>query len=159
MAHSEHIGRYFLAGSLPLILVLNRVTQESVPRYPKIIDVVFGFIFGFIAATILVCCVMTSLSVIAPKIWEPYNRDALTVRLDRFPIAVYQDIEDAVGVKTSDPGRTRFPSLTRTTRTIFRSTGSEGRSWFPAGLISNKEVVDKEKNHGSDDRHHDPVVS
>ena len=101
----------FLAGCLPLVLVLNRVTQESVPRYPKIIDVVFGFVFGFIAATILVCCVMTSLSVIAPKIWEPYNRDALTVHFDRFPIAVYQRIEDTVGVKTNDPGRTRFPTF------------------------------------------------
>src|ERR1035441_11004944 len=49
----------FLAGCLPLILVLNRVTQEAVPRYPKVIDVVLGFIFGFLAATILVCCVMT----------------------------------------------------------------------------------------------------
>ena len=101
----------FLAGCLPLILVLNRVTQESVPRYPKIIDVVFGFIFGFIAATILVCCVMTSLSVIAPNIWEPYKRDALTVHGDRFPIAVYQRIEDTVGVKTNDRGRTRFPTF------------------------------------------------
>ena len=101
----------FLAGSLPLILVLNRLTQESVPRYPKIIDVVFGFVFGFIAATILVCCVMTSLSVIAPKIWEPYNRNALTVHLDRLPIAVYQHIEDAVGVKANDPGHTRFPTF------------------------------------------------
>lgn len=101
----------FLAGCLPLILVLNRATQESVPRYPKIIDVVFGFAFGFIAATILVCCVMTSLSVIVPKVWEPYNHDALTVHFDRFPIAVYQRIEDAVGVKTNDPGRTRFPTF------------------------------------------------
>lgn len=101
----------FLAGCLPLILVLNRVTQESVPRYPKIIDVVFGFIFGFIAATILVCCVMTSLSVIAPKIWEGYNHEALTLPFDRKPIEVYQSIERAVGVKADDPGRTRFPTF------------------------------------------------
>jgi uncharacterized membrane protein required for colicin V production len=101
----------FLAGCLPLILVLNRVTQEAVPRYPKVIDVVLGFIFGFLAATILVCCVMTSLSVIIPQIWEPYNRNALTVPFDRYPIAVYQHIEDVVGVKTNDPGRTRFPTF------------------------------------------------
>jgi uncharacterized membrane protein required for colicin V production len=101
----------FLAGCLPLILVLNRLTQEAVPRYPKIIDRLLGFIFGSIAATILVCCVMTSLSVIVPKIWEPYNHEALTVPFDRYPIAVYQRIEDVVGVKTNDPGRTRFPTF------------------------------------------------
>ena len=101
----------FLAGCLPLILVLNHVTQEAVPRYPKVIDWVLGFVFGLIAATILVCCVMTSLSVIVPKIWEPYNHDALTVPFDRYPIAVYRGIEDVVGVKTNDPGRTRFPTF------------------------------------------------
>ncbi len=101
----------FLVGCLPLILVLNRLTQDAVPRYPKILDMVLGFVFGFIAATILVCCVMTSLSVVVPKIWEPYNRDALTVPFDRYPIAVYQHIEDAVGVKANDPGRTRFPTF------------------------------------------------
>ena len=101
----------FLAGCLPLILVLNRVTQEAVPRYPKIIDTALGFVFGFISATILVCCVMTSLSVVVPTIWESYNRDALTMPFDRYPIAVYRRIEDVVGVKTNDPGRTRFPTF------------------------------------------------
>ncbi|HXI83457.1 MAG TPA: CvpA family protein [Verrucomicrobiae bacterium] len=101
----------FLVGCLPLILVLNRLTQDAVPRYPKILDWVLGFVFGFIAATILVCCVMTSLSVVVPKIWEPYNRDALTVPFDRYPIAVYRYIEDAVGVKANDPGHTRFPTF------------------------------------------------
>src|SRR5712671_3795294 len=101
----------FLAGCLPLILVLNYVTQEAVPRYPKIIDLALGFVFGLIAATILVCCVMTSLSVVVPKIWESYNHDALTVPFDRYPIVVYRRIEDVVGVKTNDPGRTRFPTF------------------------------------------------
>ena len=101
----------FLAGCLPLILVLNHLTQEAVPRYPKIVDMVFGFVFGLVAATILICCVMTSLSVVAPKIWEPYNHEALTVPFDRLPIMVYQRIEDAVGIKTDDPGRTRFPTF------------------------------------------------
>jgi uncharacterized membrane protein required for colicin V production len=101
----------FLVGCLPLILVLNRLTQEAVPRYPKAIDMVLGFVFGFISATILVCCVMTSLSVVVPTIWEPYNRDALTVPFDRYPIAVYQRVEDLVGVKPRDPGHTRFPTF------------------------------------------------
>jgi len=101
----------FLAGCLPLILVLNYVTQEAVPRYPKIIDLALGFVFGLIAATILVCCVMTSLSVVVPKIWESYNHDALTVPFDRYPIAVYQHIEHAVGVEANDPGHTRFPTF------------------------------------------------
>jgi hypothetical protein len=101
----------FLAGCLPLILMFNWVTQEAVPRYPKAIDAILGFVFGFIAATILVCCVMTSLTVVVPKIWEPYNHDALTVPFDRYPIAIYRRIEDVAGVKTNDPGRTRFPTF------------------------------------------------
>jgi hypothetical protein len=97
-----------------LILMLNRVTQAAVPRYPRVIDMALGFIFGFVAATILVCCVMTSLSVIIPQIWEPYNRNALTVPFDRYPIAIYQRIEDVVGVKTNDAGHTRFPTFEKT---------------------------------------------
>lgn len=102
----------FLLGCLPLILVLNQVTQQAVPRYPRIVDVVMGFVFGLISSTILVCCVMTSLSVIVPKVWEPYNHDALTVAFDQFPIEVYQRIEErCVGVPKTDPGHTRFPTF------------------------------------------------
>jgi len=102
----------FLAGCLPLILVLNRVTQQAVPRYPRFLDTVLGLILGMIAATILVCCVMTSLSVFIPKIWEPYNRDALTVPFDRYPIEVYEHIEEEwLGIPKSDPGHTRFPTF------------------------------------------------
>jgi hypothetical protein len=54
---------------------------------------------------------MTSLSVLAPKIWEPYNPNALTVRFDQKPIEVYQYIENAIGVKPKDPGHTRFPTF------------------------------------------------
>ncbi len=64
------LGAYwvlFLLGCVPLILVLNRVTMQAVPRYPKIIDTTLGLVFGFISATILVCCVMTSLSVLVPN--------------------------------------------------------------------------------------------
>jgi hypothetical protein len=101
----------FLAGCLPLILVLNWVTHDAVPRYPKFIDAVLGFVFGFIAATILVCSVMTSLSVIIPQIWEPYNHEALIKPFDQYPIMVYQRIEHATGVETNDPGHTRFPTF------------------------------------------------
>jgi uncharacterized membrane protein required for colicin V production len=102
----------FLAGCLPLILVLNRITQQAVPRYPKFIDMALGSVFGFIAASILVCSIFTSLSVVAPKIWEPYNRDALTIPLDRYPIAFYQDIEEHwFGVSKTNPGHTRFPTF------------------------------------------------
>lgn len=102
----------FLAGCLPLILVLNQVTQQSVPRYPRVIDAALGFLFGFMAAAILVCCVMTSLSVIVPKIWEPYNHDALTVPFDRYPIEVYEHIEEQwLGIPKANPGHTRFPTF------------------------------------------------
>ena len=110
----------FLLGCLPLILVLNQVTQQAVPRYPRIVDAVLGFVFGLVSSTILVCCVMTSLSVIAPKIWEPYNPDALTVRFDQKPIEIYQYIENAIGVKANDPGRTRFPTFDKADQDDFQ---------------------------------------
>jgi len=100
----------FLVGCLPLVLVLNQVTQQAVPRYPRIVDAVLGFVFGLISSTILVCCVTTSLSVIVPKIWDSYNHDALTVAFDRFPIAMYERIEQRwLGIQKTDPGHTRFP--------------------------------------------------
>jgi uncharacterized membrane protein required for colicin V production len=112
------LGAYwalFLLGCVPLILVLKRVTYQAVPRYPKVIDTTLGFVFGFISATILVCCVMTSLSVVVPTIWEPYNRNALTLPFDRFPIAVYEQIEDHwLGISKTDPGHTRFPTFEKT---------------------------------------------
>jgi uncharacterized membrane protein required for colicin V production len=105
----------FLIGCLPLILVLNRVTQQAVPRYPRIVDSALGLVFGFVSATILVCCVMTSLSVIAPKIWQPYNRNALTLPFDQVPVAVYENIEkEWLGVPKTDPGHTRFPTFEKT---------------------------------------------
>ena len=105
----------FLIGCLPLILFLNRVTEVSIPRYPRIVDVVLGVVFGAVSATILVCCVMTSLSVIAPKIWEPYNRDALMLPLDNVPIDIYQTVEkDWLHIAKSNPAHTRFPTFEKT---------------------------------------------
>ena len=102
----------FLVGCLPLILVLNRVTQQAVPRYPRVVDSAMGLVFGFVSATILVCCVMTSLSVIGPKVWEPYNREALTLPFDQFPIVAYERIEEQwLGIPRNDPGHTRFPTF------------------------------------------------
>ena len=102
----------FLIGCAPLIVLLNRVTMQAVPRYPRIIDTVLGFIFGLISATILVCCVMTSLSVFIPKVWEPYNHNGLTMPFDQVPIAIYQHIEERwLGIPKTDPGHTRFPTF------------------------------------------------
>src|SRR5229473_3043988 len=35
----------FLVGCLPLIVVLSRISQQSVPRYPKLVDGVLGGAF------------------------------------------------------------------------------------------------------------------
>src|SRR5437867_4015617 len=83
----------FLVGCVPLIAVMNHVTEESMPKYPKWLDAALGLVFGLLSATIVVCCVMTSLSVIAPKLYEPYNRGALVVPLDMVPISLYRAIE------------------------------------------------------------------
>lgn len=111
----------FLLGCLPLILVLNQVTQQAVPRYPRFLDAVLGFVFGLVSSTILVCCVMTSLSVIVPKIWDGYNPEALTVRFDQVPIEVYQHIEQQwLGIPKTDPGHTRFPTFDKANEDEFQ---------------------------------------
>jgi uncharacterized membrane protein required for colicin V production len=104
----------FLLGCMPLILIMNYVTQDSIPKYPKVVDVVLGSIFGMTSAVILVCCVMTSLSVIVPKVWEPYNRNALLMPLDQVPIAIYQTVERRwLDIPESDPSHTRLPTFNK----------------------------------------------
>jgi uncharacterized membrane protein required for colicin V production len=105
----------FLIGCLPLIAVMNGITQDSVPRYPKVVDSVLGFIFGFASAVILMCSIMTSLPVIVPKVWAPYDRSALLLPFDRAPITTYQYLEkNWLGIATTDPAHTRFPTFEKT---------------------------------------------
>jgi hypothetical protein len=71
-----------------------------------------GLVFGAASATILVCTVMSSLSVVVPKLWRDYDRQKLIVPFDRAPMLVYQAIEQRlVGIAPTDPGHTRLPSL------------------------------------------------
>ena len=102
----------FLVGCLPLIVIMNRVTESSVPRYPRFVDRVLGLALGAVSGLILVSCLMTSLSVITPKVWPPYDHDALLWPVDRIPIAVYQKVEgDFLGIRTNDVRHTRFPTF------------------------------------------------
>jgi hypothetical protein len=55
---------------------------------------------------------MLSLSVIMPKIWEPYQRSGLIVPLDKLPINVYRTVEEeCLGIGEKDPGHTLLPTL------------------------------------------------
>lgn len=102
----------FLIGCLPLIAVMNGITQDSVPRYPRIVDSVLGFIFGLTSAVILICSVMTSLPVVVPKVWAPYDRGALLRPFDRAPILTYRYIEkNWLGISETNPAHTQFPTF------------------------------------------------
>ena len=102
----------FLIGVTPLMVLTAYVERRATPRYPKLIDAVVGLIFGAVSATILVCTVMTSLSVIMPKVWSDYDRQKLILPLDLAPITVYQAIEQHwLGIAPNDPGHTRFPTF------------------------------------------------
>ena len=117
----------FLIGCLPLIVVMNRVTQDSVPRYPKVVDSVLGFVFGLTSAVILVCSVMTSLPAIVPKVWEPYDHNALLLPFDRAPIAAYQYIEkNWFDISEADPGHTRFPTFKKEDADNFQKYWDDG---------------------------------
>lgn len=101
----------FLAGCLPLIIIMDRITQDAVPRYPKALDITLGFLFGAFSAIVLVCCVMTSLSVVIPKLWDPYDRTTLLLPFDQLPLTAYQKVErDWMHVPASNPSHTRFPT-------------------------------------------------
>lgn len=105
----------FLLGSIPLILVLKYLNEEARPRYPSVLDKLLGFAFGLLAAAILLCCLMTSLAVFLPRVWEPYDRNALWLPLDEFPLKVYRHVEEQwLGVDASHPGHTRLPTLEKT---------------------------------------------
>ena len=102
----------FLVGASPLLILMSRVGVETAPRYPRVVDAVLGLLFGAASSAILVCTVMTSLSVIIPKVWSDYNPDKLILPMDRVPIAVYQAVEHHwLGIQPSDPGHTRFPTF------------------------------------------------
>lgn len=105
----------FLLGASPLMVVMAFAGHESTPRYPRVIDAVIGLIFGAVSAVILVCTVMTSLSVFAPKVWSTYDRQKLILPMDQAPIAVYQAVEQRwLGIAPTDPSHTRFPTFEKT---------------------------------------------
>jgi hypothetical protein len=102
----------FLVGSIPLIILMARVGWESSPRYPRVVDAALGLLFGAVSSAILVCTVMSSLSVIVPKVWSGYNPDKLILPMDKVPIEMYQAVEQRwLGVGPKDPGHTRFPTF------------------------------------------------
>jgi uncharacterized membrane protein required for colicin V production len=102
----------FLIACVPLLVLTHFVQKDAVAPYPHIVDSLLGPIFGVLSAAILVSCLMLSLSVIMPSIWEPYQPTGLIVPLDKLPIGVYQTVEKKwLGIAEKDPGHTRFPTL------------------------------------------------
>lgn len=113
-AYATFVGYWvlFLLGSIPLMIVLKLVNEDSRPKYPNILDNLLGFVFGATSGAIVICAVMTSLSVIMPKVWESYERTALLVPLDTVPVAVYRTIEgNWFGIGEKDPTHTRLPTF------------------------------------------------
>ena len=105
----------FLLGCLPLIGAMKIINEDSRPKYPTALDAPLAFVFGTVAAAIFVCSVMTSFSVILPKVWEPYERSDLLVPLDEIPFKVYRFVEGKLlGVKKGDPAQTPLPTLGNT---------------------------------------------
>lgn len=102
----------FLLGCAPLLVVMKMVNEDSLPKYPNSLDNSLGFVFGMSSAAIFICVLMTSLSVIMPKVWEQYDNGALLIPLDKAPIAGFQYIErNWYGITTNNPAYTRFPTF------------------------------------------------
>lgn len=102
----------FILGCIPLIVVIKYVNEDARPKYPNWLDTVLGFVFGTISASIVVCCAFTLMSVILPKAWRDYDPSALFLRLDQYPIQVFQAIESGLfGIGEHDPRHTPLPTL------------------------------------------------
>ena len=104
----------FLIGASPLIVILNRLSESATPKYPKVLDSFLGLIFGVVSATIVVCCLMTSLSVVLPIWVDSYDHTQLMAPFDVAPIKLYQAVErDVLSIPRKDPGHTRFPTFVK----------------------------------------------
>ncbi len=126
MAHTPLAGAHaalvafwsvFLVVACAVLLVLSRfMEKDAVAQYPKRLDSILGGVFGVLSGVILVSCLMLSLSVIMPKIWEPYEPTGLIVRLDELPKKVYRTTveEKWLGIAEKDPGHTLLPTLKKT---------------------------------------------
>ena len=125
MAHTSITGAHaviiafwsvFLVVACVLLLMLSRfMEKDAVAKYPKLLDSVLGGIFGVLSAVILISCMMLSLSVLMPKIWESYERTGLIAPLDELPIKVYRTVEEKwLGLAEKDPGHTLLPTLKKT---------------------------------------------
>ncbi len=98
--------------SVPLLVLTKLITEDCRPEYPKILDRILGFVFGTTSAAILVCCLMTSLSVVMPKYWDKYDRTALVVPWDEIPLSAFRHVEQNwLHIPETDPGHTRLPTL------------------------------------------------
>ena len=105
----------FLIACVPVLVLTRLMQKDIVAPYPRILDLLLGPIFGVLSAAILVSCLMLSLSVIMPKVWEPYQRTGLIVQLDELPREVYQTVEEkCLGIAEKDPGHTLLPTLKKT---------------------------------------------
>jgi hypothetical protein len=102
----------FLMACVPVLVLTRFMQKDVVAPYPRILDLLLGPVFGIISATIVVSCLMLSLSVFMPKIWDGYQPTGLVVRFDTLPMEVYQSVEQKwLGITEKDPGHTRFPTL------------------------------------------------
>src|SRR5262249_29394514 len=102
----------FLIGCIPLLVVMKLVNEDSRPKYPGFLDGLLGFVFGAVSTTLFVCAVMTSLSVIVPKVWTTYEPTALLVPFDTAPLSAYKHMErDWFGIPENDPSHTRLPTF------------------------------------------------
>ena len=105
----------FVACSVPLVLLTQRISEDKVPRYPRRFDALLGFVFGVASGTILVCIVLTSLSIVLPTMWTTYDQSRLLVPLDQVPLRAYRFVEqNCLRIPADDARHTPLPTLVAT---------------------------------------------
>ncbi len=102
----------FLAVCVPVMILTRRINIASQPRYPRVLDAGLGFVFGLASASIAICCVMTSVTLLLPAFTTGVEPVKFLVPWDRVAVHAFQTVERKwFGIPATDPSHTRFPTF------------------------------------------------
>ena len=110
LAAGLFIALFVLAGGLA-----GAVVNLKVPGFQNVFNSVpeniIGAILGLFTATLVSGVLLIAASLIAPSLSQPYDAGKLLARIDRFPVVVFQTLEEKIaGIPDVSPAHTPLPS-------------------------------------------------
>lgn len=111
---------YLAAGIFIALFVLGSgvagaVVNLKVPGFQNVFssipENVIGALLGLFTATLVSGVLLMAAALIIPGLSQPYDASKLLARIDRFPVVIFQTLEDKVaGVPQVSPAHTPLPS-------------------------------------------------